>query len=873
VTTSTAAGGDYVQGLAPDTYNVTASAYGYQPQNVNDVLVLTNTTTVQNFSLTPQATGLLSGTVKDKISNAPLSATIVVEGTPAETTTNPADGSYSLELPIGLYTISAMAAGHRISQAVNINISASQTTVQHFLLDPAPSILIVDSGAWYQESQVGYYQQALDDLLYPYDIWQIRDPFGDPGDIPPAAVLTGYDVVIWSAPFDSPGYIGADDELVTFLTNGGRLLLSGQDVAFFDDYWFPSPYFASVLKASFVKDNADSNTLAGSTGEAFEGLSLSIAGGDGADNQISPDVISNLDTDAAGSLLSYDNDQLGALRVDRCLPYRAMVLAFGFEAINSQPDRAQVMDNAMDWLTKSPDPTGVELTPLQETRVGSFGTTISQSVRLRNIGATGDVFTLTVSGGVPYDWPVSGIPPTVALDTCAAQDINGLVQIPAARNWHISDTFTVTARSGSNPAVFETVVRSTKTPAPVLLVDDDRWYSYAEEFKSALAANNIPYDYWFVPKDEISPEPASPPLDTLQLYPMTVWYSAYDWLQPLTPAEESRLASYLDGGGRLFYSGQDFLYRHLLNHGDYNEFARDYLGIQAHTEDFTSTLTVGQPGNPVGAYMGPYNLTFPPGHQNFTDALTPTSTAKIATRGQAGQPNGLTHAGLGPGGKPWHTVFLAYGPELLQPTERARMLQRTVGWLSWLGSSTVEATATSVANGSLITFTTNIENSGWDQISTAHLTATFPVYLVPVSASPGVSLESGAFIWTGALAASENKSLTYTAQIAGPPPAGTTISQTSWLAYPEHGILFDRIATLEATPALETSSMTVSPSHDVEQNDVLSYTITFRAVISGAGQGLIKNVAQVYDGTNGPIGLSAEASFKALPYFLPIIVK
>jgi len=418
------------------------------------------------------------------------------------------------------------------------------------------------------------------------------------------------------------------------------------------------------------------------------------------------------------------------------------------------------------------------------------------------------------------------------------------------------------------------------------------------------------------------------------MYPMTVWYVAYDWSQPLLPAEEDRLIAYLDSGGRLFFSGQDFLYNHLIYHGgSYSTFAQDYLGVLEHTEDFSSTLTIGQWENPVGSHLGPYVLTFPAGYNNWTDALTPTATAQIVTHGQVGQPNGLTNAGVGPGGDHWHTAFLAYGPELLASNDRARLMQRSVGWLSWLGSSTIKPQANTVVDGAVITYTATISNDGWDPIATAYFTATFPSYLTPLSASPGVSLAGGEFIWSDSLAPNQSESFTYTAQIVGSFPQGAVLSQTSWLAYNEHDILFDRVADVYVAPSLRSSSKSVTPNQEVEKDDVLAYTIvlkndgpiqvpvpvvtttdtlppvldfvtidppssgtvisssrtltwttplaqgqvatlTFQARVNSASSGgIINNVAYAGNGVNEPISLSAQAKFKVLPLYLPLIFK
>ncbi|MCB9100561.1 MAG: S8 family serine peptidase [Anaerolineales bacterium] len=934
VNTTSADNGVYSLGLASGAYDVTASAFGYEAATQFGVTISDNTTTTVNFTLSAQPTGTLVGTVKDKVNpSLALAATVAVDGTPASATTNPANGAYSLNLPVGTYTLTAISADHRIGKVYSVTINDGATTTQNMLLDPAPSILLVDSGRWYQESQIGYYQEALSDALYTYDLWQITSVSGDSRNVPTTADLINYDLVIWSSPFDSPGYVGAGDAIGEYLEGGGRLLLSGQDIAYFDGggYIASSNYLVAYLKAAFVADDAGTTTVAGVAGEPFAGLSLSIAGAGGADNQTSPDVITNLNSDFARSLLTYDGGDLAGLHIDLCLPYRAIFLPFGFEGINARADRQQVMTQSIDWLRQSQPNYGVELLPAAQTKVGNFGSTMSQTVRLRNTGVAPDTYNLSVSSGTPYNWTISGYPASVSLAGCELQEIAMDVSIPAAKTWHISDTFTVSAQSVGS-GLTETVTRTTKTPAPVLLVDDDRWLSFADEFKEALQANQIPFDYWLVPKSWAGPVPPSPPLATLQMYPMTVWYTAYDWFQPLTPTEEDRLADYLNSGGRLFFSGQDYLYQHLLQHdGAYAPFVQDYLGIQTHTEDFTSTLIIGQSGSPVGTHLGPYNLTFPPGYKNWTDALEPTSSARAASRGQAGQINSLTNAGTGLNGAAWRTNFLAYGPELLEANDRARLMQRSLGWLSWLGNSTVTPTAEASLDGEQATYTAVIANDGWDNIATAYFTATFPVELTPQTASPGLTLSNGNFVWSGPLAKNETKTFTYTATISDHLPLGTIVAQTSWLAYPEHHILFDRVADLRVNfPSYNTSSFSVTPTVGAQAGDILNYTLvlkndglvdspvvtatntlplmldlqaytppgkgalsiqdrnftwvlplaknetatlTYQAVISYQTSSAIENTVEVNDGLNSPLTLTARTTYKVLPMYFPLLLK
>jgi len=82
------------------------------------------------------------------------------------------------------------------------------------LTDKSPAILVVDSGAWYYGSQVSYYRQALDELGYAYDIWAINDPAGD---VPSYTDLMQYQILIWTSPADSPGYVDAGPALGAYL--------------------------------------------------------------------------------------------------------------------------------------------------------------------------------------------------------------------------------------------------------------------------------------------------------------------------------------------------------------------------------------------------------------------------------------------------------------------------------------------------------------------------------------------------------------------------------------------------------------------------------------------------------------------------------
>ena len=921
-TTTTDKAGFYRQGLPPNSYDVTVWAFGYVPTTVYGIVITSNSSQSQDFQLIAEPQGTLFGAVRAKTTNQPLTATVTVDNTPLQISTDPANGNYRLNLPVGNYTLTIVAQGYRVMKQA-ISMKAGQNLTQIFRLDDAPTILLVDSGRWQQESKISYYQQALDALLYSYDTWAVKNPFTVTHDVPTAELLATYDIVIWSAPNDAPGYLDSDTILSNYLEQGGKLFISGQDIAYYDgggSGFGVRDYLQNYLKVTYLQDTATSQGLLGVDDSPLAGLSLNLKGGDGANNQISPDLIANGDADFAAPLLYYDNGGVAGLYTGICVPYRAVFLAFGFESINQQAMRQTVMDKILTWLQTPASSSGLQISPPDSLMIGTFGSIVSQTIRLRNPGTQSDLYQLSLQGG---NWPiVSTLPTPIQLDSCQIQTITVRVQINT-QQWNVSDTLKISAQSTNNPTLRTTVTGTAKSPAPVLLVNDDRFYNFASQYQATMDNEKIMYDYWYVEKSWVGPVPPSPPLEVLQMYPIVVWYTGYDWITPLSTSEEERLGRYLDEGGRLFFSSQDYIYN--LPNSRPSLFARQYLGIQKHTEDFSSTVVTGEADNPVGAYLGPYNLLFPPGYNNWTDAVEPSATAQVAMHGQAGQPNGLTNLGIGPTQQTWHTTFLAFGPELLTKPDRDRLMQRAVGWLSWVGTSTLTASTTTALSGETIAYTATIRNDGWSDLTAAHFTATFPSMLIPQPTSPELQNIDGQLVWQGALAKNASKTFYYTTRVVDNAPLGATAHQQSWFSYSEHEIKFDRISAIAINPFdLSQSTFKATPNQNVELETLLTYTLvlsnpsminvplvtvtsfvtqglellsadlpsltdthhvtwtvpiarqsavtlTYQAMLHQTTHRLVDTVAYIDDGVHLPISLTARITVKQKAVYLPII--
>jgi uncharacterized repeat protein (TIGR01451 family) len=156
-------------------------------------------------------------------------------------------------------------------------------------------------------------------------------------------------------------------------------------------------------------------------------------------------------------------------------------------------------------------------------------------------------------------------------------------------------------------------------------------------------------------------------------------------------------------------------------------------------------------------------------------------------------------------------------------------MRRVVGWLSWLGASTVEAKTDAAISGDTITYTAVLRNDGPQDISRAVFTATFPppLSLVPGSLSAGSEV-NGQALWSGSLAQNQAFTLTYRARLSNSLPYGTVSRQISWLGLPEHTVTFDRVALVPVNIAnWAQSTLSVSPTR-VALNDKLTYTLRLR---------------------------------------------
>jgi len=339
--------GAYIVAAPAGLYRVTAVAFGYAAQTYEGVQVVDGYRALRDFRLQPLPRGVVTGRLLEPGGSGVSSGLVRAESTPAETVADP-NGFYTLTLPAGIYTLAASSPGYRMARAT-VTVAAGQTITQHIALVPAPRLLLVDADGWLGDDITVYYRDALRQAGYLFDTRRITDT----AIVPTAAELAPYDVVIWANPWSSPGYFQKErgdtavvDALAGYLLGGGHLLLTGQDIG----YWDASKeYYGTLLHARYLADAALSEGVHGLAGEVLAGVELDFNAVDAYRLNNAPDLVEPADV-LALPVMGYDQPGgTAGLRVeDR--GYRLAYLAFGLEKAGPGSERAQTLEQALAWL-------------------------------------------------------------------------------------------------------------------------------------------------------------------------------------------------------------------------------------------------------------------------------------------------------------------------------------------------------------------------------------------------------------------------------------------------------------------------------------------------------------------------------------------
>jgi hypothetical protein len=241
----------------------------------------------------------------------------------------------------------------------------------------------------------------------------------------------------------------------------------------------------------------------------------------------------------------------------------------------------------------------------------------------------------------------------------------------------------VAGNSSTNSALYTFVAPSAPT---VLLVDDfydDLFFDPPppiQNYTDALDAIGIDYDVW----DTLTQ--GSPALGDLQPYRTVIWrLPELRFPQgTFTPAQQSAIISYLNGGGSLFVASMEVLSR--LDEASASAFRQQVLQVPSFEEDAGLPGTDGVSGDPITDGLS-FTLEYGEyGDFDFSDTITPGTNAAGIFVDSSGSFAGLRYPRAGVD-TPGRAVFLSFPfdaipPGGTAPNTRAELMRRILNFLA-----------------------------------------------------------------------------------------------------------------------------------------------------------------------------------------------
>ncbi|MEM7335306.1 MAG: hypothetical protein AAF490_24730, partial [Chloroflexota bacterium] len=606
--------------------------------------------------------------------------------------------------------------------------------------------------------------------------------------------------------------------------------VSGQNVAAFDSSIFAVPWWQLYMKANFLGQRVITQPIAGAIDTPFSGFSLGVNGTGSARNQFALDGVQGQQGTFAEPLFYYADGDPAAIGVGQCEDYEIAMLGFGLEGISFSFTRAYVLQTLFDYFEEPDDLVGLRWLADDIADFGVPGQAYSYTVTVQNVS---EAYTDTISIQLDGDyWHTSVMTPTMTLGPCEIAETTISITVPEDAPKDERHDMKVTAVSTLNPASKPALTFEHKVPGSILLVDDDRWYDQEILYQRLLNSNGLPQDVWETTRGIYN---FSPPLELLLEYDFIIWYTAYDWFQPISPDEREVLEAYLDQGGRLFLTSQDFMFYHHRT-----ALAQDYFGAIGYHESVSPTAMFGGgiPGYSQ-RLAGPLPLTYG-NYRNFSDGLTPRENAEILFWHNAGLP-----AAIGYQGATHRAALMSVPMEKLPADSHAEVLNHMVGWISDLGGSLLTIDNRASQPGEARTYTITVQNASiaptnWVTVTNV-LTDGLSLNIASLTGGATYNAASRTISWHGELESGETKTISYEATPDVGLATGMAVENNVTFEYARHLVAFNSYATTWiAPPDLHTSSVSLAMNRPVAPD-----RITFTLWITNSGLAATNGITAV----------------------------
>jgi len=204
------------------------------------------------------------------------------------------------------------------------------------------------------------------------------------------------------------------------------------------------------------------------------------------------------------------------------------------------------------------------------------------------------------------------------------------------------------------------------------------------------------------------------PLDTLLSYRTIFWSAADQTVSSLPVANQTNMALYLDQGGSLLFTGENYL----SAYGS-TSFTSDYLHVDSYATSISGTVVNGVTGDPMGDGVS-VTLSYPSGLAEYPDRVSPDAQAAEVFRMQgSSDPVAIRYPGNG-AARAYRVIFFgapleAFPTSGTDPNNIQAVVARC---LNWLGGGDVLApsvpTGVELAADGTLSWTASTDNVGVD---------------------------------------------------------------------------------------------------------------------------------------------------------------
>lgn len=355
--------GTFKMSLEAGTYQLKVSCFGYITE-ARGLKIEKNQTTDLEIALSAAPACNIAGTVTDRETGAPLPASVaILDVNVPPVQTDPKNGRFAISVPAGDYKLKVVSFKYK-TEIIAVTVGGSDVAVLVQMSPLPPALLVAHSKDNQKISK--FYKDALAAAGVQFTYFDARVD----GDVT-SDLLIQYPLVVWFTGSDSSATVTETEQksLSAYLNAGGSLLLTGQDIGY---NLKSTKFYSDYLKAKYEADTSKyKDVTASSDFEAFKDFSFKLDGGDGANNQQYPDVVSPLAPAALAFSYNSASERQGAGVIYENQTYKALYLGFGFEGISSQASRNEFMKRAVKYLM----PTSariMESLASAESRISSF---------------------------------------------------------------------------------------------------------------------------------------------------------------------------------------------------------------------------------------------------------------------------------------------------------------------------------------------------------------------------------------------------------------------------------------------------------------------------------------------------------------------